>query len=119
MSTLPYLRWPLRVGSDGTFVTAASPSDVWADRMRGLVSTRVGERVMRETYGCGIGEALFQEIAVQEPESMVREAVSKWLPEITVDRVYTDHYEGVFDVDVDYTLPNGSEGRASLEVGDE
>lgn len=102
------LRWPLVVGPTGTFVSATTLEQGWSDRVRAIISTRIGERVMRNTYGCEIGDALFSPLTESEAERMIRKALSEWAPPIEVIDISVVQNKAVFDVTVDYRLPGGT-----------
>ena len=91
------------------FHTALSLEQGWADRVKAIISTRVGERVMRESYGCEIGDALFSPLTEVEAERMIRKALSRWAPPIEIIDVRVTSDRSAFEVFVDYRLPGGTE----------
>lgn len=91
------------------FHTALSLEQGWSDRVKAIISTRVGERVMRESYGCEIGDALFSPLTEVEAKRMIRKALSRWAPPIEIIDIRVTSNRSVFEVFVDYRLPGGTE----------
>lgn len=57
--------------------------------IRNLILTNKGERVMLPDYGCNIRKLIFEQnsIVVDQAEELIRSAVSKWIPFITVYQI--------------------------------
>lgn len=109
-----YLRWPMQLGPDGRFAIATSPDEVWQDRMAQLICARMGERVMRTDYGTSVAAALFEN-ALDDPDTAIRDAVRKWLPFITVEKVSISQVKDTYAIQVDYTTPDST--QLSTTVG--
>ena len=102
---MAYLTWPMQLGPDGRFLASDNPDDVWAGRMAQVLCARTGERVMRDDYGTSVAEALFHN-ALDDPETAIREAVKKWLPNIQVDNVRITENVDAYSIVVEYTTPD-------------
>lgn len=103
---MTYLSWPMRVGPDGRIRTARTAEEVWSDRLSMLVCARMGERVMRGDYGTQVTNALFEN-GIDDPESAIRNAVSKWIPALVVEKVDVSQSEAAYRVVVTFTTPEG------------
>jgi uncharacterized protein len=81
--------FPPRVNPRGG-VALVSGSDEIEDGIKMILSTALGERVMRPDFGCGIWDLLF---APGDPNTLglmaqsVREALSRWEPRIELREV--------------------------------
>jgi phage baseplate assembly protein W len=66
-----------------------------------LILTRKGERIMQPDFGCDVWECVFEpinnEILETKIEDSVLDAVSKWLPYITVDEIVFDYDDNDID----------------------
>lgn len=66
-----------------------------------LILTRKGERLQQPEFGCDIWKCIFEQIDEQilqvKIEDSVLDAVSRWLPYITVDEIIFDYD----DIDID------------------
>lgn len=103
------LRWPLSIVS-GRFdqVDEAKHNELWASRLKMLVSTRRGERVMRPDYGCALAEAIFDPTQEIDPETAVREAVALYMPSLEIISVtITENGAGNLRVLIKYRTPSG------------
>lgn len=100
---------PFSIDGYGKVVTTTDPSKVWADRTKTAVTTPVGTRIMRPSYGAGVPVQLFnntEETAVSF-ESDVAAVFTKWLPELSFKGVVlesTPETAEVF-VTVNYSTP--------------
>jgi phage baseplate assembly protein W len=102
-----YLRWPLRVDASGRFETTSNPDDIWADRLVQVIACRVGERVMRSDYGTAVLENLWENDLGADPKDVIRAAVARWLPHITVlDVIITQPDPAMYEVNVTYSTPD-------------
>lgn len=101
---------PFRVDGYGRVAATTDPSRVWADRVRTVVSTNPGERVMRPTFGCPTPENLFEAMSTvpEVVEADVREAFDDWLPLLSfegLDVNYEAEQNGEIEVNLAYTVP--------------
>ena len=114
------LRLPLTLDSLGNLLTTTNESQIWADRVKIALGTRLGERVMRPGYGSKIGNSLFS--TVSSMEETVRREVSKifseQFPLLEIgDTVFTfNEATGRLNVDISYTLPNRKESRTTVGI---
>ena len=94
----------------GAGVAMVSGHDDIAQSLTILLATRRGERVLREDFGCELGEFLFGEISqrlVGQLRDLVSDAILHHEPRIRLDevRVSADRAgEGVLLVEIDYTV---------------
>lgn len=107
--SVPALRWPLSVGPDGRFALSATREDAWGRRVLAVVSTRLGERVMRADYGCGAADALFDTVDAQAMSQSIRQALNTWTPALEITNIRVAAAGAQVDVEVDYRLPGGTE----------
>lgn len=102
---------PFRFDGYGTIASTSDLSRIWADKVRTVVSTYPGERVMRPTFGARLPDNLFE--AIEDTEELVvtdiTDAFTEWLPEVTFEGVSieeSDEPNGVVQISVNYTIPN-------------
>lgn len=114
---------PMRVDDYGRIVMTSAMEKIWADRVRTVVSTTVGERVMRPDYGSRIPQGLFQEIPEMPDliEDAVRVAFTRFLPALRLDAVVLreeDEANGEVTMEIVYSVPNGRQSQIlSLPYG--
>ena len=102
---MKYLAWPMELGPDGRFRVATSPEEVWSDRMAQLLCARTGERAMRGDYGTTVAKALFEN-ALDDPEQAIRQAVTKWLPHLSIDSIKIVQVTDTYQITVTYSTPD-------------
>lgn len=117
------LKWPLTIAPSGKLEVTTNDQEIWAQRLKALLSTRYGERAMRSTYGCELPERLFDSFPTSTPEEDIRRAVGRWLSLISIvsvevtDRGHFNNYgveSLVKEVDVAYELPSGALQNSTL-----
>jgi phage baseplate assembly protein W len=89
---------------------AQSQTQVWADRVKGALNTRFGERVMFSRFGTEIPTHQWdtvtdtEEIILTEVENLF----TAFFPTLILDQVTVEHDEvnNVVIVDVEYTTPS-------------
>ena len=102
--------FPPRFDAGGAGVAMVSGHDDIAQSLTILLATRRGERVLREDFGCELGEFLFGEISqrlVGQVRDLVSDAILHHEPRVRLDevRVSADQAgEGVLLVEIDYTV---------------
>lgn len=111
---------PMRVDDYGQVVTSTTLERIWADRVRSVLNTTVGERTMRPEFGSRIPMGLLDSIPEipQLVEDAVGAAFARHLPTlrlISVNLIYTDEENGEIGLDVAYAVP-GSVNPASVLV---
>lgn len=101
---------PFRVDGYGRLATTTSDLKIWADRVRFVVTTFVGERIMRPTWGTNIPADLF--VALEEAPTLVygdiQTAFQDYLPTLSlVDIVVLDQDEenGTIEIEIQYQVP--------------
>lgn len=81
---------PFSVGADGWLSVVQDEAQAVSDRVRALVGTLPGERVMRADYGVPTSEALFApdaDVAAAEVQLMVADAVTREEPSAVITSI--------------------------------
>ena len=102
------ISFPFRIDGFGNVATTTDPSRIWADRVRAVVSTYVGERIMRPDFGSNVARASFDVLSGLPDllNSDMSVAFSRWLPGITFGGVtLTSDQEGTTHLAVNYSIP--------------
>lgn len=101
---------PFRIDGYGRVATTSNDLKIWADRVRSVVTTFVGERVMRPAWGTEVPADLFS--AIEDAPSLVyndiQVAFQDYLPSLTlVDVVLVDEDEanGTLELEIQYQVP--------------
>lgn len=108
---------PMRIDDYGRVVSSSLPERVWADRVRTVLNTTVGERVMRPDYGSRIPYGLME--SMQELPQLVEDAVRvsfvKFLPTLTLHSVRViEEYDAESFLEVSYSIPGESDPQSVL-----
>ena len=116
------LSLPFSVNPYGRISTTTERSKIWQDRVRSVIGTFLGERVMRPNFGADVVDAVHEtsEEAVIIIETQVRQAFNTYLPTLTLTDVVTNYDEssGIMEVEVIYSLPEATiEDVSSTTIG--
>jgi len=85
------IKLPFRFGTTGFFNQSKTVKEQAFSNLKNLILTIKGERVGQPEFGCDVHRIVFEPITDTTGESIeeaVRDAVSIWLPYITVHNVY-------------------------------
>ena len=85
------IKLPFRFGTTGFFNQSKTVKEQAFSNLKNLILTIKGERVGQPEFGCDVHRIVFEPITETTGESIeeaVRDAVSTWLPYITVHNVY-------------------------------
>lgn len=100
---------PFSVNAYGRIGTTTERSKIWQDRVRSVVGTYLGERVMRPNFGSDVVDAVFEnsieaDLLIKE---QIRKAFERYLPTLTLSDVTTNYDEetGTMEAEVVYSLP--------------
>lgn len=110
---------PFRVDGYGRVAATDDARVIWAGRVRSVITTMVGERVMRPGFGCDVMSEVF-DVAEETPdlvEQDIRSAFSEWLPELTIEGVsleFVDEMSGEVELSVEYSIPGDTSVTDSL-----
>jgi phage baseplate assembly protein W len=83
------MSFPPRIGPDGRIAWSAGEDNV-RDLIRVILMTETSERLMRETFGCGLRRYLFEPNIVttrQQIQDGITQAIARWEPRVSVDSV--------------------------------
>lgn len=86
------LSFPPRVGPDGRLAWSSGEDNI-RDLLRVILMTEGGERLMRETFGCGLRQYLFAPNTAttrQRIQNSIEQAIALWEPRVSVDGVSVD-----------------------------
>lgn len=83
------LSFPPRVGADGRLAWSSGEDNV-RESIRIIILTEPGERLMRERFGCGIRQFLFEPNTVTTRQLLrdrILQSLNRWEPRIAVQEV--------------------------------
>lgn len=104
------LSFPFTLDPFGVAETTTDQTKIYTDRLVTLLSTAIGERPMRPTYGTDIATAMFENQGIVQ--TAIRQAIIKavgvWVPEVTIEKVNVGSVEDTGQVRVELlvTLPD-------------
>jgi phage baseplate assembly protein W len=114
------VKYPFSFDVRGNVVMTTSQQEIWANRVYLGVSTAIGERVMRPTYGTSISETLFDTQSAVE-ENLRKDISSLFANEFSLlvlndVTVSFDQGTSTLTADINYTIPNQTEQSVSVGV---
>lgn len=111
---------PFQITAFGKVNTTSDQSKIWQDRVKGVIGTIIGERVMRPTFGSKVGSQVFEDVddLILNLEAAASKAFSSLLPSLTLEDVSVSFDTGdkVASVDITYSLPDKTFASASVAV---
>lgn len=114
------LKVPFEFDPSGRTAKVEGEYPVLATYLRTLLLTRIGERVMRPTYGSEVASALFEPMGPSfraELEADIRDAVTTWEPDAQVMALRLAESESVLKVDLEFRArSNLSEESSTISV---
>jgi phage baseplate assembly protein W len=104
------ISFPFTLDPFGKTTSTNNQRKIYQDRVLTLLSTAVGERPMRPTYGTNIGVAMFENQGNVEKaiNDAIRSAISRWIPELTVNNINIKGFldTGAVTVEINVSLPD-------------
>lgn len=104
------IKFPFSLDSLGNVMTTTDSSTIWADRVRAALSTRLGERVMRPSYGSNVSDQTFatSQSTTDAITKTVAEIFSLQLSMLSLSSVVPAYSEalGQTTITVTYQLPD-------------
>jgi phage baseplate assembly protein W len=81
--------YPFTLDPFGVADTSEVQGKIYKDRIVTLLSTAVGTRPMRPTYGTNLAKAMFenQDDSASAIRSTIKAAISLWIPEVQIDSI--------------------------------
>ena len=112
---------PFSFDSSGAVAYTQDEKKIWQDRVVLVLMTRLGERVMRPTFGSELKDSLFEteDAAVTMIKKSVSVAFSRWLPQLELLGVSTtvDPVDAYIVVEVSYRYsPRANEQRVKIKT---
>lgn len=117
------ISYPFTLDPFGVATTSEVQAKIYKDRIVTLLSTAIGTRPMRPTYGTNLAKAMFenQDNAASAIRSAIKSAISLWIPEVEIDSIEIQgvQEDGRMMVDLivilpDYTLTSLSVASVTL-----
>jgi len=112
------ISFPFTLDPFGKTASTTDQRKIYQDRVLTLLSTAVGERPMRPTYGTNIATAMFENQGNVEKaiNDAIRSAISKWIPELTVNNIFLKGFldTGAVNVELNVSLPDFIEDNITV-----
>jgi phage baseplate assembly protein W len=112
------ISFPFTLDPFGKTASTTDQRKIYQDRVLTLLSTAVGERPMRPTYGTNIATAMFENQGNVEKaiNDAIRSAISKWIPELTVNNIFLKGFldTGAVTVELNVSLPDFVEDNITV-----
>lgn len=103
---------PFTIDSYGNVASTKDQNKIWADKVRSVIGTSVGERLMRSDFGTKIPYSTFngQQLVAEATRKEIFAAFAKFLPALNVrDVAVSIGEESQVFAEVTYSLPNQQE----------
>jgi phage baseplate assembly protein W len=104
------ISYPFTLDPFGVVEITQDQTKIYQDRILTLLSTSVGERPMRPTYGTNVAKAMFenQTDAKTAIDAAIRSAIGTWIPEVDVEAINISSFDpnGAVGVEVNVSLPD-------------
>ena len=111
--------------SNGVFATNYTTLSQAKDNLKNLILTRKGERLMQPEFGCDVWKVLFEQMDGEtietEIETYIMEAVSTWLPYLTLNSIVFDYDDNDIDMnrislDIKFSLASNPSLTESVQI---
>ena len=113
------ISYPFTLNVFGETTSTTDQKKIYTDRVLTLLSTSIGERPMRPTYGTNLGLAMFENQGVAEIAipAAIRSAIATWLPALTVNEINIKNFNdgGKVEVELLLTFPDYTTGTISVK----
>lgn len=104
---------PFSIDAFGTVNATVEQEKIWADRVRSVIGTALGERVYRPEFGCDAALVTYddEEIVLSTIESSIRTAFQEFLPLLALHavQVTVEELTRVIYVEVVYSTTGGAD----------
>jgi uncharacterized protein len=110
---------PFRLDGYGKVATSERIERVWANRVKSVMGTPQGQRVMNPDFGSSIPNGLMSAAVPGLIETSVQAAAAQWLPDITIQGVRisdSTDLDGELNVEVVYEVPSSQFDQQSYSV---
>lgn len=111
--------------SNGIFAVNYTTLAQAKDNLKNLILTRKGERLMQPNFGCDVWKVLFEQMDGEtietEIETYIMEAVSTWLPYLTLNSIVFDYDDNDIDMnrislDIKFSLASNPSLTESVQI---
>jgi phage baseplate assembly protein W len=113
------ISYPFTLNVFGETTSTTDQKKIYTDRVLTLLSTSIGERPMRPTYGTNLGLAMFENQGIAEVAipAAIRSAISTWLPTLTVNEINIKNFNdgGKVEVELLLTFPDYTTGTITVK----
>jgi len=113
------IRVPFEFDPSGRTAKVEGEFPVLATYIRTLLLTRIGERVMRPTYGSAVMDAVFEPMGPRfraELEADIQDAVRTWEPEAEIMALELHEEESTLNVELAFRAPNNISVPKYVEI---
>jgi phage baseplate assembly protein W len=113
---------PFSINPYGRVGTTIEQPKIWQDRVRSVIGTYLGERVMRPNFGADVVDAVFENSGEAEliVQNETRKAFERYLPTLNLVEVipHYDEETGILEAEIIYSLPDARiEDVTSTTIG--
>jgi hypothetical protein len=112
------LSFPFKVSANGTIATTVDHKNIWANKVRSVLSTSFQERVMFPQFGNELTEVFWntETFAKSSVNAYVARAFSNWLPTLRLNEVIVSDIDttGQLTISISYFLPNDEQVETSI-----
>jgi phage baseplate assembly protein W len=114
------MQLPFKVTPGGKVADTATPEKLWEYRVKSVLGTATGERLLRPLYGISLGDIEFntQSIAGEIINREIENAFASSLEDLELDSISVDFDEATstMNVLVSYYLPDNTLSTATVGV---
>lgn len=114
------ISFPFAIDSYGNILKTSNQSEIWEARVKSVVGTALGERVMRSEYGTKIPELFFdtQDALDSGVRKEITSVFNNYLPLLTLLSVFVsyDYSFGQTNVTITYSLPNQTTTTTAVSI---
>lgn len=118
---MSYIAFPFSIDRLGKVQTASTVREVWVDRVRAVLSTQLGDRVMRPNFGMDSLDSVLNEGTPAEKSitQQIEEAFTKHLTALTITRIESRRVNNNTSVvELVFTSPDSTVFITSLVLED-
>lgn len=114
------LTFPFSIDDYGNVLYTTNQQEIWAARVKSVVGTVLGERVMRPTFGTDMKTVFFntRDAAEETIKKEVTRVFASYLPLLTLEETSVEfsEFSSEANVLITYTLPNLIEVQTSVGI---